>query len=202
MRDREEDGEMSTSATPAAAGIFGDLSKNWGWLLAMGIVAIALGTFGLGRVFLLTLAGVLFYGWLILIEGVLQAVQSFQCRGWRSVAWHVLVAALHVLAGVVVIRNPLLASEVLTLFLAAAILASGAVRVALALQHRAHGGWLWALLGGGVSMALGLMIAVRWPASGFFVIGLFIAIELIVNGWTMVALALAARRGGMALQPA
>src|SRR5262249_5435207 len=108
---------MSTAAAPAAVGLFGDLRRNWGWLLAVGILAIALGTLGLGRELLLTLAGVLFYGWLILIEGVIQAVQSFQCRGWRSVLWHALVAVLHVVAGLVMIRDPLLASAVLTLFL-------------------------------------------------------------------------------------
>jgi len=64
---------MTASAAPAAAGFFGDVQKKWGWLLAMGIVAIALGTFGLGRAVALTLVGVLFYGWLILISGVLQA---------------------------------------------------------------------------------------------------------------------------------
>jgi uncharacterized membrane protein HdeD (DUF308 family) len=187
---------MTTSAAPAAADLFGDLRQKWGWLLAMGIVAIALGTFGLGRAFALTLVGVLFYGWLILISGVLQAVQSFQCRGWRSVSWHGLVAALHVLAGIVVIRNPLLASEVLTLLLAGAILATGVARIALAFQHRDHGAWVWPLLGGGVSVALGLLIAAGWPATSFAVIGIFIAIELLVNGWTMVVLALAARRAG------
>jgi uncharacterized membrane protein HdeD (DUF308 family) len=184
---------VTTSAAPAAAGLFGDLGKNWGWLLAMGIVAIALGTFGLGRAFALTLAGVLFYGWLILIAGVLQAVQTFQCRGWRSVTSHGLVAALHVVAGLVVIRNPLLASEVLTLLLAGAIVATGAVRIGLAFQHRGHGAWLWALASGAVSVALGCLIAVGWPATSFAVIGIFIAIELLVNGWTMVVLALAAR---------
>ena len=181
-------------AGSAAAGLFGDVRRNWGWLLAMGLLAIALGAFGLGRAFVFTVAGVLFYGWLILIEGVLQGVQTFQCRGWRSRSWHALVAALHVIAGLVVIENPLLASQVLTLFLAAAILASGVVRIVVALQHRAHGAWLWALVAGGISVALGLMIAAHWPASSAVVIGVFIAVELLVNGWTMVALALVARR--------
>lgn len=196
---------MSTPTPPAAAGFFGDLHRNWGWLLAFGILAIALGTLGLGRAFVLTLVGVVFYGWLILIEGVIQGAQSFQCAGWKSRIGHWLVALFHVLAGLVLIMDPVLASGVLTLFLAAAIAASGCARIVLALQHRDHAGWVWALLGGVVAVALGLMIAARWPASSFFVIGIFIAVELIMNGWAMVAVALAARRSraGPALsQPA
>jgi uncharacterized membrane protein HdeD (DUF308 family) len=38
-----------------------------------------------------------------------------------------------------------------------------------------------------------LLIFSEWPVSGIWVIGLFIAIELIVHGWSLVALALAAR---------
>ena len=37
------------------------------------------------------------------------------------------------------------------------------------------------------------MIAVRWPVTGLWVIGLFVAIEMIVNGWSCVFMALAAR---------
>jgi uncharacterized membrane protein HdeD (DUF308 family) len=39
----------------------------------------------------------------------------------------------------------------------------------------------------------------RWPASGLWVIGLFVAIELIFNGWSYVFLALDARKSGQAL---
>jgi uncharacterized membrane protein HdeD (DUF308 family) len=49
------------------------------------------------------------------------------------------------------------------------------------------------------------MIASGWPASSFFVIGIFISIELILHGWTLVALALAAHSAdgaGPSSQPA
>lgn len=183
-------------ATVPPASVFGEVQKRWGWLLAFGILAIVLGTLGLGSVIFLTLASVLFFGWLILIEGGVQLFQAFQCRGWKSVLWHVLGALLHVLAGIVVIGDPVLASNLFTLLLAAAILASGVTRIVVAFQMRAAGVWLWPLLGGLVAVALGLMIAVHWPASSLVVIGLFIAIELIVNGWTLVTVALAARAAG------
>lgn len=38
----------------------------------------------------------------------------------------------------------------------------------------------------------------EWPVSGFWVIGLFVAIELILNGWSYVFVALAARKAGQA----
>jgi uncharacterized membrane protein HdeD (DUF308 family) len=103
------------------------------------------------------------------------------------------VAALHVVAGLLIIADPLLASSIITLYLGIVILAAGIVRIIVAFQHRDHGGWGWLLFSGALSIVLGVMILSRWPASSFFVIGLFIAIELIFNGWSLVTLALAAR---------
>lgn len=48
------------------------------------------------------------------------------------------------------------------------------------------------------AVVLGVLIAARWPASSFFVIGRFIAIERVMNGWTMIALA--ARAAGSSAQ--
>ncbi len=190
----------STSIDPAA--LFGDVRQNWGWLLALGIVSLVLGLIGLGSCFALTLAGVLLFGWLIVIAGAFELVQVFKCRGWKGMLGQLLVALFHLGAGIIVISDPLLASGVLTLFLAFTILASGASRIMVALQHRGQPGWVWLLVGGLAGVVLGALIAAKWPASSFFVIGLFIAIELIAHGWTLVVLALAARSAGSEPQPA
>jgi len=180
--------------TPEA--FFGEVRKNWGWLVALGVVSLVLGIVGLGYCFALTLVGVYFFGWLMVIAGAVELFQAFKCRGWKSILWQLLISVLHVGAGIIVIVDPLLASSVLTLFLAAAVFVVGAARIWVALQHRDHKGWGWMLFGGAVAVALGAMIAAEWPASSFFVIGLFIAIELVVNGWAMILLALAARTVG------
>ena len=191
---------MSNPAiTPEA--FFGEVRKNWGWLLALGAVSLALGFVGLGYCFALTLVGVYFFGWLMVIAGAVEFFQAFKCRGWKSVIWQLLISVLHVGAGIIVIVDPLLASSVLTLFLAAAILVSGVARIWVALQHRDHKGWGWMLFGGAVAVGLGALIALDWPGSSFFVIGLFIAIELIVSGWSLILLALAARASGGSSTP-
>ena len=43
-------------------------------------------------------------------------------------------------------------------------------------------------------IALGAMIWAQWPVSAFWVLGLFFGIDLILAGWTMVSIALAARQ--------
>src|SRR5262245_65967588 len=94
--------------------VFGELRRHWGWLLAVGILSVVLGTIGLGMTWMLTLASVLYFGVLLLLIGAVQFIQSFKCVGWRSVVWHVLIALLYLVAGVVVVGRPLLALLTLT----------------------------------------------------------------------------------------
>ena len=187
-----------SSAIGAPAGAFGALTKNWGWLLVLGIVFIVLGTIGLGMLFALTMVSVLFFGVLMLIGGGVQFVDAFKCAGWKSVVWHVLMAILYVLGGIVVIIDPVLASVVITLILAGTITGAGIVRLIIALQHRDSKGWGWALVSGIISIILGIMIFARWPVSGLWIIGLFVAIEMIINGWSYIFLALAAKNASAA----
>ena len=87
------------------------------------------------------------------------------------------------------IEHPLRAAEVFTLLIAALLLVGGAIRVCYALIDR-FPGWVWMLLNGVVTLVLGIMIWRQWPQSGLWVIGLFVGIDLILNGWSWVMLAL------------
>lgn len=176
--------------------LFGDLSRNWGWLLAFGVLSILLGTVGMGMTFGLTMISVVFFGVLLILGGTFQLVDAFKCQGWKSTLWHVLIGLLYIAGGLLIAVDPMLASATLTLALAGILIAVGLTRGIMAIQHRSHSGWIWLLLSGLVSVALGAMIIAKWPMSGMWVIGLFVAIELIFNGWAYLFIALAARRAG------
>jgi len=42
-------------------------------------------------------------------------------------------------------------------------------------------------------VALGVMIINEWPQSGLWVIGLFVAIEMLFAGWSQIMIAIAAK---------
>jgi uncharacterized membrane protein HdeD (DUF308 family) len=189
------------STNPLTHPLFGDLHRTWGWLLAVGILSVILGILGLGMTLTLTLVSVLYFGVLMIVVGGVQLVQTFKSAGWKSVVLHAIIALLYVVAGLVIVSRPLLASLALTGTLAVILIVVGVMRVVLGLQHRGTTGWGWAVFGGIVTVILGLMILARWPLDALWVIGLFLAIELIVNGWTMVFVALAARAASRAMPP-
>jgi uncharacterized membrane protein HdeD (DUF308 family) len=170
------------------------MSKAWGWMLAMGIVMVILGTLGLGATFMVTMATMFFFGVLILIGSGAQLVEAFYVQGWKSRVWHVLVAVLYFVAGITIINQPALASTMFTLIIAFTLIAIGGVRIIAAFQMRGVEGWVWMLIAGIAAVVLGTMIVAKWPVSGLWVIGLYVAIELIMNGWSMIAVALAAKK--------
>ena len=46
--------------------VFGEVQKNWKWMLFLGIIFVVIGFVGLGRTFALTIASVFFFGILLL----------------------------------------------------------------------------------------------------------------------------------------
>ena len=171
--------------------MFGDVGKNWGWFLALGILFIALGTLALGISTAVTVATVLLFGILLTIGGVFQFVDAFKYRGWKSILPHILIALLYIAAGIVLIRQPLAGSVVFTAILGGIFIALGILRIAIGIQLRSIGFlWGWVVFAGVVSLALGGMIFLQWPTSALWVIGLLVAIEMIFHGWAFVMMAL------------
>ncbi|MET0485969.1 MAG: DUF308 domain-containing protein [Candidatus Rokuibacteriota bacterium] len=174
--------------------LFGELSRHWGWLLAVGILSVILGTIGLGMTWMLTLASVVYFGVLLIVIGVAQLLQTFKSAGWKGTFLQLLIGLLYLAAGIMVVSRPLLASLTLTWALGFALIVVGVMRIVVGMQHRGTSGWGGAVVGGIITLLLGLLILARWPSDALWVIGLFLAIELIVNGYTQILVALAARR--------
>ncbi|EIC22141.1 HdeD family acid-resistance protein [Thiorhodovibrio frisius] len=192
------DNQAAPTGATLPLGLFGELEKNWGWLMAFGIFSILLGTVGLGMTFLLTEASLSFFAALLILGGVFQIMQAIKCHGWRGILLHVLIALFYVIAGLLIVLNPILTAITLTLTLGAVLIVVGIARIMLGIQMRPSPGWYWPLISGLISLLLGGLIIAQWPQSGFWVIGLFVAVELIFNGWSYLFIALAARAAGKA----
>lgn len=171
----------------------GDLSRSWGWLLGIGIVFVLLGTIGIGMAVLLTRVSVLYIGIMIMIGGAAQLIHAFKGHGWRAVLPSAITGLLYLLAGFSVIRNPTAASTLITLILAGVLIVIGCTRAWTAFHLKGSRQWFWPLLGGLASVAIGLMILSHWPISGTWVIGMFLGIDLMVNGWSCIAIAMTGR---------
>ncbi len=183
--------DMTT--TTAEISPVGQLRANWGWLLGLGVLFLILGFIGMGRLAALTLASTWLFGILLLVGGVAQIIEAFKCTGWKSVLWHIMIAVLYVLAAISILEDPIAASVFWTAVIAGALIVAGIFRIIIALRHRAHSSWVGLLLSGIISLLLGGMLLAKWPYSGLFAIGLFVSVELLSQGISLIMLALAAK---------
>jgi uncharacterized membrane protein HdeD (DUF308 family) len=135
---------------------------------------------------------VLVLGWLLLIQGGVEVAHGVLVRNWRGFALHLVAAVLYLLAGIFIIQEPVRATAVLTLLLAAMFFAGGIVRIIFSIATRFRL-WGWVFLTGVIDLVLGWLIFKGWPESSLWVIGLFVGIDLLFNGWSWVMLALAVR---------
>ena len=169
------------------------LSRNWGWLLALGILMIILGVVAMAAPVVATIAIQVMLGWLLVISGIAEGIHAFMVKEWRGFLLELLSAVLYLGVGLLLLVDPLKGAVALTLILAVFLLVEGIFKIITALRVREHRGWGWLLASGIVSVVLGVMIWAQWPASGLWVIGLLVGIQLLFTGWSLVMLALVAR---------
>lgn len=169
-----------------------ELRQSWGWYLVFGIVLIVLGMIAIGSSFLMTVASVFFFGWLLIVGGVMEVVHAFWHKRWAGFFLDLLTGILYIVAGWMMVTNPAESALLLTLIIAMFLVFEGVFRIVAALVVR-YPHWGSVLLNGIISLILGILIWERWPVSGLWVIGLFVGIEMLFNGWSLVMLSLAGR---------
>ncbi|MBS0224354.1 MAG: HdeD family acid-resistance protein [Proteobacteria bacterium] len=189
---------MMTAADNSGLHNLGDglraLRAKWGWIVAFGVISLIAGVIALGSVVVATASAVIIVGVMMLLVGVVEIVAAFGVRSWGRFAFWLLLGALYVVAGLICLQNPFAAATILTLLLGIALIVSGLLRVFLATQMKHGTPWGWVVFSGLLSFLLGIIIVAHWPVSSFYVLGMFLGIDLIFIGSGWIAMGLALRR--------
>jgi len=169
------------------------IGRKWAWLLGMGIVLVILGTIAIGASVLATLATMVFVGCLMLTGGILQTLHAIVMRNWSGFFLDLLAGVLYTVVGALIVAHPGSTAVALTLMIAICLILGGVFRIVTAVtvnyQNR-----MWLGLHGVVNLLLAYAILSAWPVSGLWVIGLFIGIDMLFNGWSLIMLSLVAKK--------
>ena len=169
-----------------------EIRRSWGWFLGLGIVLIILGAIAIGSAFLMTIASVFLFGWILIIGGVMEVVHAFWHKRWAGFFLDLLTGLLYVVVGWMMVNNPQESALLLTLLIAMFLVFEGVFRIVTAITVR-YPHWGSVLFNGIISLLLGILIWRRWPVSGLWVMGLFVGIEMLLNGWSLVRLSMTGR---------
>lgn len=180
------------------------LHHQWWCFLLLGISLIVIGAVCIASPLAMTVATVtvvLMIGFFMLAGGLLQVVSAFWAGRWSGMLLHTLIGILYGVVGYMIIDKPDTGMLVVTKFIAIFLIVAGIFRIVAALGTRFHD-WGWVLLNGVITLILGLIInrqLTEDPKTALWVIGLFVGIEMIFNGWAWVMLSLGLRRVGKVL---
>ena len=154
-------------------------------LRLLGILWIIIGVSAMAAAIVATLATMLIFGVLLLLAGTVQLGYAYiQPASDRS--WQIATGILYFLVGLLLVIDPVSGAIGLTLLIAILFFVRGVMQLALSAARQRRGQSRgWHLVGGMFSLLLAALIVAGWPETGTWVIGLFVGIELLLGGITM-----------------
>jgi uncharacterized membrane protein HdeD (DUF308 family) len=170
--------------------LIGELRRSWGWLLGLGIAFVVVGAVCIIGDVAATFTTVVFFGWLLLISGIIALIHSFTAGSWQGSLLYVLSAILRGFTGYLLLRYPGAGAMSLTLLLASFFVVGGLFR-SIGAGMLQFPRWGWALFSGVLSVALGVLLLVRLPVSSVWFIGFVIGVDLIFDGASLMGFATA-----------
>lgn len=196
-RDREA--AQDTTAAAYAAGRFA-VGNRWvlyllgGISLLTGLLAIVLPLVG-------TLAAVLAVGVSLLVSGVLGGLAAFRERGGWQMASAFVLALLSLVAGVLMLAQPLLGIFALTTVFIAWLLVGGGWRLWAGLTGTGRRGAGWMIASGVLAIALAVLLWAGLPDNAAWVPGLVFGLDLLFWGALLIVLAAEVEPARQAARP-
>ncbi len=182
---------IDTSHLRAAMGAA--VRRHRGWFLFEGILLTCLGVLAVLVPVVASFAATIFFGWILLLSGVVGLFTTFRARHLPGFWWSLLSAVIGIAAGVMLLGWPVQGVFSLTSVLIAFLLVEGGVTIFYALEHRtAASRWGYMLASGVVDVVLGLILFAGLPGTALWALGLIIGINMTFGGWALILMALSA----------
>lgn len=170
----------------------GKTNENNGWLIFIGLIMLILGVCALSYVFMVNIVTMYFIGGFIIAGGILQLIGVAKAYdGFKAFFWS-LISLAYIAIGALTVANPLITSFVLTNFIAIAFIGVGVIKLLVSLQIRPFDGWHWGFFAGVIAILTGVLIFTT-PGSFTWVIGLFVALDIIFQGAILTTIGFAIR---------
>ena len=164
------------------------------WFIVIGVILIILGCLALGYQFIATVFSVYFIGSLLFIAGVIQVIHAFNLKCFGQTALWAIMGILYIFIGVMSFLKPLAVSSALTLLISLLLTISGFSQIFVAMSNRNLPRWGWVVFSGIINIILGFMLITGWPYDSIWVLGMFLGIDLIFQGFAYITIGLALKK--------
>jgi uncharacterized membrane protein HdeD (DUF308 family) len=177
-----------------------DAEKRSGWSIFMGVLSAALGVFLIAYSFATATVTVVLFGWTLIFVGIAQFIFALHSQTPGNFFLKLLGGALYGVTGAALAFAPVAGVEALTALLGVMLLVQAGLATATAFQIKPLEGWGWYLADAGASLALGMLILVKWPSSSVWAIGTLVGIAVLMGGISRIVVASTIRSGASNVQ--
>lgn len=165
--------------------------NNWIWWMLAGIISLLGGIFALANPLAASITAEQLAAWAFVVAGIITISSAFGDKGWGARIVAVILGALLTLTGVNLLGEPLSGLISLTYFVAVMLVFVGLARIYIGFKAINPNLKMVMVISGILSLVLAFMIFSNFPQSAAVVLGVYLAIELISNGVSLIYLALA-----------
>jgi uncharacterized membrane protein HdeD (DUF308 family) len=188
----ETQGEPEMAAESEAS-LANALQNEGRTLMVVGGILAVLGVGAMLFPLLSSLTIGLFFGAALAVAGFAHVAHAFSAPGWKGALGEVVLAVVFLVAGLVMLVNPVLTVATLTLLVISYFLVEGLVLLYFAWSLRSERGWIWSAVAGAISLALAGLLFVGFPGTAAWALGLLFGINLLTTGVSMIVVGNGAR---------
>lgn len=166
------------------------LQMHWRLFVAEGVFFIILGLCAIMVPQFFTVAIVVFLGWILLFGGTVHVSRAFVFQNMPGFGGWLFMGILQVLVGLLFITKPVAGALTLTMLMTVFFALEGIAKISLALMMRPLANWGFILFSGFTALVFALIIWFSWSESAHWLLGLFLGINMIFLGWSLVKISL------------
>jgi uncharacterized membrane protein HdeD (DUF308 family) len=158
------------------------------WALSVvGCTLVTLGALAVANLFVGAAPPVRFIGAMMALGAVAQLLHALLVVGWSGFYPWLLSGVLYGVAGLVVMYDPSLASLASAVGVVLALGASAILRIWIGIRLRPQAGWQWLALSGGLTLTVGVVVAMGWPVDHAGLLATLFAADLVAQGVSAIA---------------
>ena len=166
------------------------LQTYWRMFLAEGVFFIVLGLCAIMVPQFFTVATVIFLGWILLFGGIVHVSRAFMFANMPGFGWWLFMGVLQVIVGLLFIGKPIIGVLTLMMFMTTFFALEGLAKISLALMMRPLANWGFILFSGITAFVFALIIWISWAETAHWLLGLFLGINMVFMGYSLVKISL------------
>lgn len=163
-----------------------NLAKFGPYTMIIGILLILLGAAGILLPGAMSVGTAIFVTWMLIVGGVFWAVHTFKYTPKSVMDW--LKPVLLLISGGLMLFSPESGVAAVGLMLAIYLLLHGFASFANAQSLHPAKGWGWMVFNGITSVLLAILFLIGWPVTSLWLVGLYVGITLLFDGWALLAI--------------